>query len=88
MIFVFNICDNCGDNCKNGGDTNDDNSQIWKLHLRNVAHNCDSLLALVNICDNCGGNCDNRGDNSQIWKLHLRNVVEADRGCYMCQVTL
>ena len=23
---------------------------------------------------------------TQIWKLHLRNVVEADRGCYMCQV--
>ena len=22
----------------------------------------------------------------QIWKLHLRSVVEADRGCYMCQI--
>ena len=23
---------------------------------------------------------------AQVWKLHLRAVVEADRGCYMCQI--
>jgi hypothetical protein len=22
----------------------------------------------------------------QIWRLHIRQVVEADRGCYMCQI--
>ena len=58
------------------------------------------MINLVDICDNCdflGDNCNNGGDIfkdddcdeiSQIWKLHLRNVVEADRGCYMCQVTI
>ena len=57
MIIVVDICDNCdnfgddcgtfGDNLKNAGDIKDDDcgeiSQIWKLHLRNVA-NCDRYL--------------------------------------------
>jgi len=44
---------------------------ILALHKRVITHNTRVSVS---------------HEDSKIWKLHLRNVVEADRGCYMCQI--
>eukprot|EP00090_Calanus_glacialis_P021781 TRINITY_DN33606_c0_g1_i1.p1 TRINITY_DN33606_c0_g1~~TRINITY_DN33606_c0_g1_i1.p1 ORF type:complete len:508 (-),score=75.59 TRINITY_DN33606_c0_g1_i1:774-2297(-) len=44
---------------------------ILALHKRVITHNTRVSVS---------------HEDSRIWKLHLRSVVEADRGCYMCQI--
>jgi len=44
---------------------------ILALHKRVITHNTRVSVS---------------HEDSKVWKLHLRNVVEADRGCYMCQI--